>query len=108
MFLPPRSKSFLSWTGYVLFVFGILALSYVGFVLLDARLFQAYQLWQFEQAVRRIGPSIVKNETLHPSLLPAVVEAEEANRARAHSLDLLSLKALRWGESRSAPSALKR
>jgi sortase A len=87
MFLPPRSKSFLSWTGYVFFVFGILALNYVGFVLIDARLFQAYQLWQLEQAVRRIGPSIVKNETLHPSLLPAV-EAEEANRARAHNLDL--------------------
>jgi sortase A len=84
MFLPPRPQSFLHWSQYVFFAFGILTLSYVGFVLLDARLYQAYQMWRFEKAVTRIGPSI--GTSLHPSLLPAVVA--EASRTRAPNLNL--------------------
>jgi sortase A len=86
MFLPPRPQSFLGWSRYVFFIFGILALSYVGFALLDARLYQAYQMLRFEQAVRRIGPTIGKDGTLPPSLLSA--DVAEANRARAQSLDI--------------------
>jgi sortase A len=85
MFLPPRPPSVLSWSRYLFLVIGILALSYVGFALLDARLYQAYQLWRFDQALSRTGPLIGKDETLPPSLLSAVVA--EANRARAHGLD---------------------
>ena len=86
MFIPPRTKSFLGWSRYLSLIIGILALSYVGFVLLDARLYQAYQTWRFEQALKRMGPSIGKGEHLHPSLLPAVVA--DANRARVESLGI--------------------
>jgi sortase A len=39
--LPPHTHSFVRWTRRVFFLIAILALGYVGFTLLDARLFQA-------------------------------------------------------------------
>jgi sortase A len=39
--LPPHTHRFVRWTRRLLFLIGILALAYVGFTLLDARLFQA-------------------------------------------------------------------
>jgi sortase A len=84
MFLPPRPQSFLSWSQYFFFISGILALSYVGFVLLDARLYQAYQMWRFEQAVTRMGPSI--GTSPHPLVLPTVVA--EASHTSAPNLNL--------------------
>jgi len=76
MFLPLRNQSFLGWCRYLFLVFGILALSYVGFALLDAKLYQAYETWRFEQALKRMGPSIGSDEPLHlPSLSPGLAEA---------------------------------
>ena len=64
-----------------LLIIGLLALSYVGFALLDARLYQAEQARRFERALR-------KRTSRAPKALPS-----------------LSVKVLRWGVSRSAPSA---
>jgi len=39
--LPPHTHAFVRWSRRVFFITGILALAYVGFTLLDARLYQA-------------------------------------------------------------------
>jgi sortase A len=86
MFLPPRTKSFLGWSRYLFLVIGTLALGYVGFALLDARLYQAYQTWRFEQALKALKPSIRSGEYPQPPIVPGVLA--EANRASAESLGL--------------------
>jgi sortase A len=81
--LLPRTKSFLGWSQHLFLIIGILALGYVGFALLEAKLFQAYESWRFEQALKRMGPSIGGGESLHlPPLPPGLVKA---NRTRSES-----------------------
>ena len=47
-----RINPFLRWSRYFFFGIGILTLGYVGIVLLDTKLFQAYQSWRFQQAIQ--------------------------------------------------------
>jgi sortase A len=68
--LPVRNSPFIRWSRYLFFVIGILVLSYVGFVLLDARLYQAAQSRQFQQELKGLKPSIGSDEPLHSSSLP--------------------------------------
>jgi sortase A len=58
------------WSRYLLYVIGILALGYVGFVLLDARLYQADQSRQFQQELNGLKASIDGDEHLHVSSIP--------------------------------------
>jgi hypothetical protein len=41
LLLPPQTRAFIRWSRRIFFTTGILALAYVGFTLLDARLYQA-------------------------------------------------------------------
>jgi sortase A len=86
MFLPPQTLSFLGWSRYLFLIIGILALSYVGFALLDTRIYQAYENWRFQQALKGLKPSIGSDDHLPPSLLPPGLA--EANRALAESLGI--------------------
>jgi sortase A len=56
--LVPRTRThlFLRWSGYVFSLIGIVVLSYCGYVLIEARLYQAYQAWRFEKALRSAKP----------------------------------------------------
>jgi len=81
---PARNNSFIRWSRYLFFALGVLVLSYVGFVLLDARLFQAVQSRQFQQELNGLKPSIGSDEHLHPSSLPP--DVEEADCVRADTL----------------------
>ena len=59
-------------------------LSYVGFALLDATLFQAYETWQFHRALKALGPSAGSGESLPlPPLPPGLAEA---NHRRSENL----------------------
>jgi len=73
-----RTQSFLRWSSYPFLVVGILALSYNCFVRLDTGLYQAYQTWRFERALKGLKPAIGSVEQLHPSPLPALAEADRA------------------------------
>jgi sortase A len=73
-----RTQSVLRWSRYLFFAVGILALSYCAFVRLDARLYQAYQTWRFERALKGAKPAIGSVEQLHPLPLPALAEADRA------------------------------
>ena len=52
IFLPARINPVLRWSRNVFLITGLLALSYVGFALLDARLYQAEQARRFERALK--------------------------------------------------------
>ena len=52
IFLPARINPVLRWSRNVFLIIGLLALSYVGFALLDARLCQAEQARRFERALK--------------------------------------------------------
>jgi sortase A len=52
IFLPAQINPVLRWGRNVFLIIGLLALSYVGFALLDARLYQAEQARRFERALK--------------------------------------------------------
>lgn len=52
IFLPARTNPVLRWSRNVFLIIGLLALSYVGFALLDARLYQAEQARRFDRALK--------------------------------------------------------
>jgi sortase A len=52
IFLPVRINPVLRWSRNVFLIIGLLALSYVGYALLDARLYQAEQARRFERALK--------------------------------------------------------
>jgi sortase A len=96
MFLPTRTQSFLHWSRYPFFIFGILALGYAGFALLDARLYQAHQTWKFQQALlKSLRPSIGNGE--HPHFVPLPTALVEANHVRTESPDTTGRGRSPWG-----------
>jgi sortase A len=62
-----RNNPYLRWSRYLFFAFGILALGYVGFVLLDARHFQADQSRRFQEELNGLKPPIIGDQPLHAS-----------------------------------------
>jgi sortase A len=52
IFLRARTNPVLRWSGNVFLIIGLLALSYVGFALLDARLYQTEQARRFERVLK--------------------------------------------------------
>ena len=52
IYLPARINPVLRWSRNIFLIIGLLALSYVGFALLDARLYQAEQARRFERALK--------------------------------------------------------
>jgi len=57
------------WTQYFFLVVGVLALGYVAYVLLDAELFQAYENWRFQRAIKEARQS----RSSEPAVPPPVV-----------------------------------
>ena len=76
MSLPMRNHPYIRWSRYLFFAVGILALGYVGFVLLDARLFQADQSRRFQEELKEIKPPIIGDASLDGSSI-ALRPAEE-------------------------------
>jgi sortase A len=75
MSLLMRENPWIRWSRHLFFAVGILALGYVGFALIDARLFQADQSRRFQQELNRLKPSTVSDESLHvSSMFPAAAK----------------------------------
>ena len=89
MFLPPRTKSFLGWSRYLFLVIGALALGYVGFTLLDAKLYQVYETRRFERILKAMEPSAGSVERLQPP--PVSPGLAEADHRRSESLRTAAL-----------------
>lgn len=77
-----KTNPIILWSRHFFLTTGILVLSYCGFVLLDAQLYQAYQEWRFQQALANVRPSAGSGEHLPPALA-------KANRASAESPGLV-------------------
>jgi sortase A len=71
MALPTRNNQCLRWSRYFFFAVGILALAYVGFVLLDAQLFQTNQSRRFKQELNGLKPPIINDHRHTSSIAPA-------------------------------------
>jgi sortase A len=71
-----RDNPWIRWSRRLFFVIGILALGYVGFALLDARLYQADQSRRFQQELNGLKPSIFGDERLHASSISPAPEKE--------------------------------
>jgi len=82
---PTRIALVLRWSQYFFFVVGILALSYCGFALFDTRLYQAYETWRFERALKDVQTSA--RTIQQPASSPLRAQAE-ADRARAESFGI--------------------
>jgi sortase A len=80
-----RTQAVLRWSRYFFFVVGIVALSYVGYALLDARLYQAYESWRFDRALKSMKPAIGGGDQIHPLPLPALLLADRAGVVSAAS-----------------------
>jgi len=53
-----RTNRFLRWSRNAFLIAGVLALGYSGFVLLDTKLYQAYQTRRFQQQLSSVRPAI--------------------------------------------------
>lgn len=73
-----RTQAVLRWSRYFFFAVAILALGYVGYALADANLYQAYEAWRFERALKSVEPAAGSVEQVHPSPLPALAGADHA------------------------------
>jgi sortase A len=93
--LPTRNNPCLRWSRYLFFTVGILALGYVGFVLLDARLFQADQSRRFQQELNELKPPIISDRPLHGS--PISSKAAEVDPVRVERLDMAGIGATPLG-----------
>jgi sortase A len=76
-----RNNPWIRWSRYFCFVIGILMLGYVGYVLLDARLYQANQSRKFQQELKRLKLSIVSDEHIHASSISPVPAKESLMKA---------------------------
>ena len=69
----------LYWSRYLFLAVGLLALGYVGYALVDASLYQSYQTWRFERALKSVTPAAASIEPFHPPPLAAPAESDRAN-----------------------------
>ncbi len=86
---PTRTALILRWGQYVFFGVGVLALSYCATVLLDRWLFQAYQTWQFERALKAAQMSHLSTGEALRGPSPTKTEADRA-RAVSFGIDGLA------------------
>jgi sortase A len=76
-----RDNPWLRWSRYFFFGIGILALGYVGFALLDARLYQTDQSRRFQQELNGLKPSIGSDAHLRASSISPAPAEEHLIRA---------------------------
>jgi sortase A len=86
---PTRIALVLHWSQSFFFLVGVLALSYCATVLLDKWLFQAYQTWRFERALKDAQTPARTIQQPASSPLPAQAEADRA-RAESFGIDGLA------------------
>ena len=82
---PTRLALFLRWARFFFLAVGVLALSYCAIVLLDRWLFQAYQTWRFERALK---DAQTYAHTINQTASSPPSAQAEADRARAASFGI--------------------
>jgi sortase A len=85
-----QDNPWVRWGRHFFFVLGILALGYVAYALLDARLYQADQSRQFQRELNGLKPSAVSYEP-HRASSVSPVPAKE-NLMRAEPIDAAGVR----------------
>ena len=85
IFLLARTNPVLRWGRNVFLIIGLLALSYVGFALLDARLYQAEQARRFERALKETNLARAESPAI------AVSEGSTLGRIEISSVGLTAM-----------------
>ena len=86
---PTRTTTVLQWSRRLFFLIGILALGYVSFVLVDSKLYQAYQTWRFQQELNSVHTSMEQGENLPTVPAPAIrTRAESFGKTAGESSPL--------------------
>jgi sortase A len=67
---PARSNRLLRWSRDAFLAAGVLALGYCGFVLLDTKIYQAYQATRFEEQLNAVRPAIAAAGALPVATIP--------------------------------------
>ncbi|MGB7623678.1 MAG: class D sortase [Terriglobia bacterium] len=80
---PKRGRSILHWSRNLFLAIGAILLAYVGYVLIDTRMYQSHETWLFEQASKGLKMSTDGDKNPPPS--PLVAPLVEANGVRAVS-----------------------
>lgn len=83
--LPTRTNPVLRWSRNILLIIGLLALGYVGFTLLDARLYQDEQAGRFEQALKEAKLARAKSPAI------AVSEGSPLGRIEISAVGLTAM-----------------
>ncbi|MBZ5537743.1 MAG: class D sortase [Acidobacteriia bacterium] len=76
-----RGQSILHWSRNLFLVIGTLLLVYVGYVMIDTRMYQSHETYLFEQASKSLKVSADGDKNPPPS--PLVAPLEEANSVKA-------------------------
>jgi sortase A len=82
-----KDNSWIRWCRRFFFVLGILALGYVAFALIDARLYQADQSRQFQRELNGLKASVVSQEPLHAASVSQAPVKESLMRAAPIDVD---------------------
>jgi sortase A len=85
IFSPARTNPVLRWSRNVFLIIGLLALSYVGFALLNARLYQAEQARRFERALKETNLARAESPAI------AVSEGSTLGRIEISSVGLTAM-----------------
>jgi sortase A len=88
LLLPPQSRGFVRWSRRLLFLTGTLALGYVGFTLVDARLYQASAERSLESQIQ------VEKEHKVSSSLPTAAPTVRAPVKKGDVLGLMDIPRL--------------
>ena len=105
MFSLMRAKSFLRWCRFPLFLIGALALSYVGYAVIDSRLYAG-----FRKPAIRAGNSRAETLSRQPQEHFTIVRRRSYGRGEPEMKKQTLPRrtkptTLAWGGSKSAPSA---
>jgi sortase A len=90
-----QNNPWIRWSRRLFFVIGIVALSYVAFALLDARLYQAGQSRRFQQELDGLKQSIMSDEHMHASSIVSAKAKE--NLIPDERLDIAGSGRTPWG-----------
>ncbi|HEX9153912.1 MAG TPA: class D sortase, partial [Nitrospira sp.] len=80
---PTQGQSILHWSRNLFLVIGALLLVYVGYVIIDTRIYQSHEMYLFEQASKSLKISTDGDKNVPPS--PLAAPLEEANGVKAVS-----------------------
>ena len=67
-----RTHSILRWSRNIFLVVGVLILGYCGFVLLDAKVYQANETRHFQQQIKDFKPAIASESRVQRGVLSSV------------------------------------